>query len=138
MDSYRPESDRDPQETQEWIDSLDSVVEAEGRERAQFILNRVIETARARGLDPVLPVSSDYVNTITPEEEPEFPGDDAMEERIRRIVRWNAAVMVHKTNKTFEGLGGHISSYASSATLYEVGFNHFFRGKDGGNAGDQI
>ena len=138
MDSYRPESDRDPQETQEWIDSLDSVVEAEGRERAQFILNRVIETARARGLDPVLPVSSDYVNTITPDEEPEFPGDDAMEERIRRIVRWNAAVMVHKTNKTFEGLGGHISSYASSATLYEVGFNHFFRGKDGDSAGDQI
>jgi len=138
VDSYRPESDRDPQETQEWIDSLDSVVEAEGRERAQFILNRVIETARARGLDPVLPVSSDYVNTITPDEEPEFPGDDAMEERIRRIVRWNAAVMVHKTNKTFEGLGGHISSYASSATLYEVGFNHFFRGKDGDSAGDQI
>ncbi len=138
MDSYRPESDRDPQETQEWIDSLDSVVEAEGRERAQFILNRVVETARARGLDPVLPVSSDYVNTISPEEEPEFPGDDAMEERIRRIVRWNAAVMVHKTNKTFDGLGGHISSYASSATLYEVGFNHFFRGKDNGTAGDQI
>ncbi|HEX2877870.1 MAG TPA: pyruvate dehydrogenase (acetyl-transferring), homodimeric type, partial [Polyangiaceae bacterium] len=138
MDSYRPESDRDPQETQEWIDSLDSVVEAEGRERAQFILNRVVETARARGLDPVLPVSSDYVNTITPEEEPEFPGDDAMEERIRRIIRWNAAVMVHKTNKTFDGLGGHISSYASSATLYEVGFNHFFRGKDADGAGDQI
>ena len=138
MDSYRPESDRDPQETQEWIDSLDSVVEAEGRERAQFILNRVVETARARGLDPVLPVSTDYVNTIRPEEEPEFPGDDEMEERIRRIIRWNAAVMVHKANKQFDGLGGHISTYASSATLYEVGFNHFFRGKDADGSGDQI
>jgi pyruvate dehydrogenase E1 component len=138
VDSYTPESDRDPQETQEWIESLDSVVEAEGRERAQFIINRVIETARARGLDPVLPVSTDYVNTIRVEEEPEFPGDEAMEERIRRIVRWNAAVMVHRANKTFDGLGGHLSSYASSATLYEVGFNHFFRGKDGDGAGDQI
>jgi pyruvate dehydrogenase E1 component len=138
VDSYTPESDRDPQETQEWIDSLDSVVEAEGRERAQFILNRVLETARARGLDPVLPVSTDYVNTIRPEEEPQFPGDEAMEERIRRIIRWNAAVMVHKANKQFDGLGGHISTYASSATLYEVGFNHFFRGKDGDGAGDQI
>jgi pyruvate dehydrogenase E1 component len=138
VDSYTPESDRDPQETQEWIESLDSVVEAEGRERAQFILNRVVHAARARGLDPVLPVSTDYVNTIRPEEEPEFPGDEAMEERVRRIIRWNAAVMVHKANKQFDGLGGHISTYASSATLYEVGFNHFFRGKDGDGAGDQI
>ncbi len=138
MDSYRPDSDRDPQETQEWVDSLDSVIEAEGRERAQFLINRVVEVARQRGLEPVQPVSTDYVNTIRPEEEPEFPGDADMEERIRRIIRWNAAVMVHKTNKQFDGLGGHISTYASSATLYEVGFNHFFRGKDAGDAGDQI
>jgi pyruvate dehydrogenase E1 component len=138
VDSYRPDSDRDPQETQEWVDSLDSVIEAEGRERAQFLINRVVEVARQRGLEPVQPVSTDYVNTIRPEEEPEFPGDADMEERIRRIIRWNAAVMVHKTNKQFDGLGGHISTYASSATLYEVGFNHFFRGKDAGDAGDQI
>jgi len=138
VDSYRAESDRDPQETQEWIESLDAVVEQEGRERAQFILNRVIETARMRGLDAVLPVSTDYVNTIRPEEEPQFPGDEEMEERVRRIIRWNAAVMVHRANKQFDGLGGHISTYASSATLYEVGFNHFFRGKDAGDAGDQI
>ncbi|HEY6080023.1 MAG TPA: pyruvate dehydrogenase (acetyl-transferring), homodimeric type [Polyangiaceae bacterium] len=138
MDSYRPDSDRDPQETQEWVESLDSVIEAEGRERAQFLINRVVDVARQRGLEPVLPLSTDYVNTIRPEEEPEFPGDAEMEERIRRIIRWNAAVMVHKTNKQFDGLGGHISSYASSATLYEVGFNHFFRGKDAGDAGDQI
>jgi pyruvate dehydrogenase E1 component len=138
VDSYRPDSDRDPQETQEWVDSLDSVIEAEGRERAQFLINRVVEVARQRGLEPVQPLSTDYVNTIRPEEEPEFPGDADMEERIRRIIRWNAAVMVHKTNKQFDGLGGHISTYASSATLYEVGFNHFFRGKDAGDAGDQI
>jgi pyruvate dehydrogenase E1 component len=138
VDSYRPDSDRDPQETQEWVDSLDSVIEAEGRERAQFLINRVVDVARQRGLEPVQPLSTDYVNTIRPEEEPEFPGDAEMEERIRRIIRWNAAVMVHKTNKQFDGLGGHISTYASSATLYEVGFNHFFRGKDAGDAGDQI
>jgi pyruvate dehydrogenase E1 component len=138
VDSYRPDSDRDPQETQEWIESIDSVIEAEGRERAQYLIGRVVDAARVRGVQPVLPVSTDYVNTIRPEEEPEFPGDEEMEERIRRIIRWNAAVMVHKANKTFDGLGGHISTYASSATLYEVGFNHFFRGKDADGAGDQI
>jgi pyruvate dehydrogenase E1 component len=139
VDSYRPDSDRDPQETQEWIESLDAVVEAEGRERANYLIGRVVEAARVRGVEPVLPLSTDYVNTIRPEEEPEFPGDDEMEERIRRIIRWNAAVMVHKANTKFSGLGGHISTYASSATLYEVGFNHFFRGKDGAEgSGDQI
>jgi pyruvate dehydrogenase E1 component len=138
VDSYTPESDRDPLETQEWIESLDSVIEAEGRERAHFLIGRVLEAARARGLSPVLPISTDYVNSIRPEEEPAFPGDEAMEDRIRRIIRWNAAVMVHRANKTFDGLGGHISTYASSATLYEVGFNHFFRGPDAGDSGDQL
>ncbi len=138
MDSFRPDSDRDPQETREWIESLDSVVEAEGRERALFLISRVLEAARLRGIEPVLPLATDFVNTIPPSEEPEFPGDEAIEERIRRIIRWNAAVMVHRANSSFSGLGGHISTYASSATLYEVGFNHFFRGKDGEGRGDQV
>jgi pyruvate dehydrogenase E1 component len=138
VDSYRPDSDRDPQETRDWIDSLDAVVEVEGRERARFLIERVIDAARRRGVDPVLPLSTDYVNTIAPQQESEFPGDEEMEERVRRIIRWNAAVMVHRANTQFDGLGGHISTYASSATLYEVGFNHFFRGKDGGSSGDQV
>jgi pyruvate dehydrogenase E1 component len=138
VDSYRPDSDRDPQETREWVESLDAVVDQEGRERARFLLAKVIESGRRRGVEPLLPLNTDYVNTIPVEQEPAFPGDEAMERRIRHILRWNAAVMVHRANHASEGIGGHISTYASSATLYEVGFNHFFRGKDAAGRGDQI
>jgi len=138
LDSYRPESDKDPVETREWLDSLKSVVEHEGRERARFLLERTIEDGRRQGVAPVLPLNTDYVNTVRLEDEPEFPGDEALERRIRRIIRWNAAAMVHRANKKFDGLGGHISTYASSASLYEIGFNHFFRGKDGDSLGDQV
>ena len=133
-----PESDRDPEETREWIESLESVVTHEGRDRARFLLQRVFESARQHRAQPLLPRSTDYVNTIAPDEEPEYPGDRELEQRVRRIIRWNAAVMVHRANKHFDGIGGHISTYASSATLYEVAFNHFFRGKDGAGSGDQI
>jgi len=138
VDSYRPESDRDPVETREWIDSLKSVVEHEGRERARFLLERTIEDARRQGVAPVLPLNTDYVNTVRVDEQPEFPGDKELESRISRIIRWNAAVMVNRANKKYDGIGGHISTYASSATLYEIGFNHFFRGKDGEGLGDQV
>ena len=138
VDSYRPDSDRDPQETQEWVESLESVVAHEGADRARFVLGRVVDTARRLGAEPVLPVVTDYVNTIPVADEPAYPGDEQMERRIQQILRWNAAVMVHNANHDFDGIGGHISTYASSATLYEVGFNHFFRGKDGGGAGDQV
>jgi len=138
VDSYRPESDKDPVETREWLDSLKSVVEHEGRERARFLLERTIEDGRRQGVAPVLPLNTDYVNTVRVEDQPDFPGDEALERRIRRIVRWNAAAMVHRANKKFDGLGGHISTYASSASLYEIGFNHFFRGKDGDGLGDQV
>ncbi|HEV8246768.1 MAG TPA: pyruvate dehydrogenase (acetyl-transferring), homodimeric type, partial [Polyangiaceae bacterium] len=138
MDSLTPEPDRDPQETSEWIESLESVILHEGPERARFLLGRVFESARGQRVEPLLPLNTDYVNTIAPEDEPTYPGDGGLERRIRRIVRWNAAVMVHRANKRFDGIGGHISTYASSATLYEVGYNHFFRGKDGGDSGDQI
>jgi pyruvate dehydrogenase E1 component len=138
VDSYRPESDRDPQETQEWIESLESVIDHEGTGRARYLLGRVVEASRRFGVEPALPLATDYVNSIPVEEEPEYPGDRLLEQRIRDINRWNAAVMVNNANKNFDGIGGHISTYASSATLYEVGFNHFFHGKDAGAAGDQV
>ena len=130
--------DIDPTETQEWIEALDSVVRARGRIRAQFLLRRLLK--RARMLNVGIPelVQTPYINTISPEEEPPFPGDEKMEKRIRSIIRWNAVVMVTRANKHYDGIGGHISTYASSASLYEVGFNHFFRGKDDGSSGDQI
>jgi pyruvate dehydrogenase E1 component len=129
--------DADPQETQEWIDALDGVLHEQGRERADFLLRKVLK--RARQLQIGLPglTQSRYINTISPEQEPPFPGDEQMELRIRRIIRWNAAAMVVRANHLFAGLGGHLATYASSASLYEVGFNHFFRGKDEGS-GDQV
>jgi pyruvate dehydrogenase E1 component len=130
--------DSDPNETQDWLDALEDIVRVHGRERADFLLRRVLK--RARQLNVGLPglVQSRYINTISTEQEPSFPGDEALEKRIRRIIRWNAALMVVHANKKFEGLGGHLSTYASAASLYEVGFNHFFRGKDDGGSGDQI
>ncbi len=130
--------DSDPVETREWLEALDGVVESQGRERADFLLRRVLK--RARQLSVGLPglVQSRYINTISPEQEPSFPGDEEMEKRVRRIIRWNAAAMVVRANHKFNGLGGHLSTYASAASLYEVGFNHFFRGKDDGGSGDQI
>ncbi|MFI5370688.1 MAG: pyruvate dehydrogenase (acetyl-transferring), homodimeric type [Candidatus Eisenbacteria bacterium] len=130
--------DADPQETAEWLAALEDVVREQGHERADFLLRRVLK--RARQLKVGLPglVQSRYINTISTEQEPSFPGDEDMEKRIRRIIRWNAAVMVVRANKHVAGIGGHLSTYASSASLYEVGFNHFFRGKDEADTGDQI
>ena len=124
--------DQDPVETEEWVESLDSVVERAGPERARFILYRLLKRARQLqvGLPPL--TQTRYVNTISPEQEPPFPGDEAMELRIRRMIRWNALAMVLRANTRFEGIGGHLSTYASAASLYEVGFNHFFRGWDDG------
>jgi pyruvate dehydrogenase E1 component len=130
--------DPDPQETRDWLDSLEAVLAHHGPERARFLLSCLMDRAWQAGAAPPTPLATDYVNTIPVEEEPAFPGDEWMEKRIRRIIRWNAAVMVSRANKLHGGIGGHISTYASSASLYEVGFNHYFRGKDGGGSGDQI
>ncbi len=130
--------DIDPVETQEWLDSLDAVVGREGKARAQFIVAKLLERARALQVGIPATVSSPYVNSIPPEEQAWFPGDEHLERRIRAYIRWNAAVMVVRANKNSDGIGGHLATYASSASLYEVGFNHFFRGKDDGRAGDQI
>ncbi|CAN5581336.1 pyruvate dehydrogenase (acetyl-transferring), homodimeric type [soil metagenome] len=129
--------DIDPAETQEWIDSLDDVVAAVGPDRARFIIFKLLK--RARQLQVGLPTLTQtrYINTISPEQEPYFPGDEALELKIRRLIRWNALAMVLRANTKFEGIGGHLSTYASAASLYDVGFNHFFRGSDEG-PGDQI
>jgi len=129
--------DIDPVETQEWIESLDGLVEAAGPERARYVIFKLLK--RARQLQVGLPTLTQtrYINTISPEQEPYFPGDEAMELKIRRLIRWNALAMVLRANTKFEGIGGHLSTYASAASLYEVGFNHFFRGSDDA-PGDQI
>ncbi|MFM8815420.1 MAG: pyruvate dehydrogenase (acetyl-transferring), homodimeric type, partial [Actinomycetes bacterium] len=130
--------DADPTETAEWLDSLDAVVETHGKNRARYLLSRLLERAHEAQVSFPATVSTPYVNSIAREHEPWFPGDEHIERRIRAYIRWNAAVMVVRANSNAEGIGGHLSSYASSASLYEVGFNHFFRGKDHGTAGDHI
>jgi pyruvate dehydrogenase E1 component len=130
--------DSDPPETEDWIASLDEVIERAGNLRAQFLLYKVLKRARMQhvGLPPT--TQTRYINTISPEQEPTFPGDEELERRIRRLIRWNAVAMVHRGNTKFPGLGGHLSTYASAASLYEVGFNHFFRGHDHPGGGDHL
>ena len=130
--------DIDEAETQEWIDSFDQLVAQEGESRARFLVYKLLKRARQLhvGLPPL--TQTRYINTISPEQEPFFPGDEQIELRIRRIIRWNAVAMVLRANSHFTGIGGHLATYASAASLYEVGFNHFFRGKDDGGAGDQV
>jgi pyruvate dehydrogenase E1 component len=130
--------DVDPQETNEWLESLDSVIDVKGKARAHYLLARLMERAREKGSFVPAMVTTDYINSIPPEQEPWFPGNEDIERRIRAFVRWNAVAMVDRANHRFEGLGGHLSTYASAASLVEVGFNHFFRGKGDGGFGDQI
>ena len=130
--------DIDPEETAEWVDSLDSLVDAGGERRARFVLATLTDRARELGVGTPLEVSTPYVNTIPSQSEAWFPGDTAIERRLRAYIRWNAAVMVVNANHRADGIGGHLSTYASSAGLYELGFNHFFRGKAHGQAGDHI
>jgi len=129
--------DLDPEETGEWLAAFDDVVRVHGRNRARYLLMRVLDRARQSQVDLPVPVSTPYVNSIPSDAEPEFPGDEHLERRIRAFIRWNAAVMVVRANLRSEAIGGHLATYASSAALYEVGFNHFFRGKDDG-PGDQV
>ncbi|WP_456064327.1 pyruvate dehydrogenase (acetyl-transferring), homodimeric type [Cumulibacter manganitolerans] len=132
--------DTDPEETKEWLDSLDAVIDnnPHGELRARHLLLRVNEHARKRAVGIPAMRSTDYINTIPPAEEPQFPGDEDIEHRYRQYLRWNAAMMVHRAQRPGIAVGGHISSYASSAALYEVGFNHFFKGRDAEGGGDQI
>ncbi len=118
--------DLNPQETAEWVESLDQVIDEAGPDRATFLLEQLNERARANGAEVPVQLNTPYINTIRPEEEVPYPGDRAMERRIKSLIRWNAMAMVVRQNKYDAGIGGHISTYASLATLLEVGFNHFF------------
>ncbi|MFJ9853998.1 pyruvate dehydrogenase (acetyl-transferring), homodimeric type [Streptomyces sp. NPDC101150] len=130
--------DFDPEETQEWLDSLDAAVDERGRERARYLMLRLIERAREKRVAVPEMRSTDYVNTIATRDEPFFPGNEEIERKVLNATRWNAAVMVSRAQRPGIGVGGHIATFASSASLYDVGFNHFFRGKDDGKGGDQI
>ena len=138
MSIHNPALDVDPQETNDWMESIRAIIEAEGVERAHFIIENLIATARINGAN--LPYSSNtaYINTIPPHLEGPMPGDRAVESRIRAYIRWNAAAMVVRANREFSELGGHIASFASSATLYDVGFNHFWRAPSPDHGGDLI
>ena len=134
--SYLP--DIDPQETDEWLESFDAALATSGPQRARYLMLRLLERAGERRVAIPALTSTDYVNTIPTENEPWFPGDEDVERRYRAWIRWNAAVMVHRAQRPGVAVGGHISTYASSAALYEVGFNHFFRAKGHPGGGDQI
>jgi len=130
--------DFDPAETGEWVEALDDLIDERGGPRARYILLNLLKRARERSVAIPSSLTTPYVNTIGVHEEPYFPGDEVMERRYRSWIRWNAAVMVTRAQRPEIAVGGHISSYASVATLYEVGLNHFFRGKDHPGGGDQI
>jgi len=130
--------DSDPLETQEWLESLEAVVAAGGRGRGLFLLKRLEEQAQELGIVSHVPPYSAYQNSISLDQQAVHPGDVALEERITAIIRWNALAMVVRANKAYGELGGHIASFASAAEIFEMGFNHFFRGPDDGYAGDLV
>ena len=131
-------ADKDPQETQEWLDSLSALADNAGRGRAREIMQSLLRRSHELQLNVPLVPTTDYINTISPEDEPVFPGDEQLERTYRAWMRWNAAIMVHRAQRPGVAVGGHISSFASSASLYEVGFNHFFKGHDHPAGADQI
>ena len=130
--------DTDPSESAEWRASFDAALKAAGPVRARYLMLNLLQHAREKNVGISALRATDYINTIAPEHEAPFPGDEDLERKIRRINRWNAAMLVHRAQRPGVGVGGHISTYASSAALYEVGFNHFFRGQDHAGGGDQI
>ncbi|UAL31882.1 pyruvate dehydrogenase (acetyl-transferring), homodimeric type [Nocardioides rotundus] len=130
--------DIDPEETQEWLESLDGMIDGRGRDRARYVMLRLLERARESNVGVPSLRSTDYINTIPPEREPWFPGNEEIERSIRAMIRWNAAVMVTGANRKGLEVGGHIATYQSAASLYEVGYNHHFKGKDHPGGGDQV
>src|SRR5215813_12600560 len=138
MDMRDIQPDVDPEETREWLEALDSVLEREGPARANFLLERLVEKARRNGAYIPYNANTAYINTIPLAQEEHSPGDAELEHKIRSLVRWNAMAMVVRANKESSGLGGHIASFASAATLYDVGFNHFFRAASESFGGDLV
>jgi pyruvate dehydrogenase E1 component len=131
-------ADLDPKETQDWNQSLESVIQAEGTTRAHFLIESLIDQARRAGANLPYKATTSYLNTIQPSEETQMPGEPGLEHRIRSVIRWNALAMVVQANRKSSELGGHIASFASAATLYDVGFNHFFRAPQGDFGGDLL
>ncbi len=131
-------NDLDPAETAEWLQSLQYVLEAKGPERVKYLLSVLDEVASRQGVELPFAINTPYVNTISAEQQPVYPGNREIERRIKSIIRWNAMAMVSRANHNDSSLGGHISTYASAATLYEVAFNHFFRGKGEDYSGDIV
>ncbi len=132
------QTDTDAQETQEWLDALSAVIQQEGPERAHYLIEKQIELARAAGISVPYSANTAYVNTVPPDQEVRSPGNHELEDRIRSYVRWNALAMVLRANKGDSNLGGHIASFASAATLYDVGYNHFWRAPAGDHGGDLV
>src|SRR3954470_15966691 len=130
--------DVDPTETREWVEALEAVVSLDGPERASELLDAVVTDARRHGLKPAHDLTTPYVNTIPVELEAQIPGDQEVEHRLRSLVRWNAIAMVLQANRESSELGGHIASFQSAATLFEVGFNHFWRAPSEGHGGDLV
>ena len=130
--------DIDPLETKDWLDSISAVLQKDGKHRAQFLIKELIEHSYKEGSDLVLSRNTPYINTISPEAETKSPGDQNIERKLRSFIRWNAAAMVVRANKKFPELGGHIGTFASAATLYDVGMNHFWRAKNNKFGGDLI
>ncbi|MFM7014090.1 MAG: pyruvate dehydrogenase (acetyl-transferring), homodimeric type [Actinomycetota bacterium] len=130
--------DLDPEETAEWLESLEQAAKLHGRGRAREIMLNLLRRSHELQLNVPLVPTTDYINTISPEDEPNFPGDEQIERTYRAWMRWNAAMLVHRAQRPGIAVGGHISTFASSASLYEVGFNHFFKGQDHPSGGDQI
>ncbi|HMK23306.1 MAG TPA: hypothetical protein VK466_13305, partial [Terriglobales bacterium] len=133
-----PLPDTDPQETQEWLDALDGVLEYEGAQRAHYLLERLIDKSRRSGANLPYSANTAYINTIPPGQEERSPGNHELEHRIRSYVRWNAMAMVVRANKVSSELGGHIASFASAATLYDVGFDHFWHAPSEKHGGDLV
>jgi len=138
MTDFQHVQDQDPEETREWLESIDSVIRSGGGDRAHFLLERLIDHARRSGAYLPFKPNTAYVNTIPPAKEPAYPGDRAIEKRLEAYMRWNAVAMVQQANKTSSEYGGHLASYASSSTLYEVGFNHCWRGASDAHPGDLV
>ena len=125
-------------ETQHCLDSVDYLLKYKDSDHVAKVLNAIVDKCRKSGVSTPVSVNTPYMNTIPTGMEPEYPGDIEIEKKLEDIIRWNAMAMVIKANRTSDGIGGHISTFASLATLYEVGFNHFFKGNDGANKADQI
>ncbi len=128
----------DPRETDEWIEALDGVISAEGPQRAREIIEALTVRARTRGADIPITLTTPYINTIPVHDQPAFPGNHDIEEKLRHYSRWNAMAMVVRANKHYDGLGGHVATFQSSATLMDVGFNHFWHPPSANHGGDLV